>query len=196
MCAWHASCSFSNVLQISARSNDAATSYLCRPTSRASLLITTTCNILNPPSLMRTQQTYPPKSRPLSQLSFERELAFSDVVSFATFSFPSGALHRRSGMEITGRKRLCGRTPHRLRMGSSTKCARRQCAPVDCRPNYAARRRALHGGGRKGTREWSRRLRLLSTNLANHLTEQPLAGCVKHKAAHSEGQRLVLCTWV
>lgn len=66
---------------------------------------------LNPPSPMRnnTTTTYPPKKvvrcrrRPPS----EREPAFADVVSFATF-FPSAALHRRSGMEITGRTRSMG----------------------------------------------------------------------------------------
>lgn len=64
----------------------------------------------NPPSLMRTQQQQhtPQKSvRGRRPRLGERELAFPDVVSFATF-FPSAALHRRSGMEITGRTRSMG----------------------------------------------------------------------------------------
>ena len=96
------------------------------------------------------------------------ELAFRMLYHLHLFF--SAALHRRSGMEITGRTQSTGRDrgspriPHRLRMGSSTKCARRQCAPVDCRPNSAARGResATWRSKLNGPEEWStRRLRLL-----------------------------------
>jgi hypothetical protein len=104
--------------------------------------------------------------------------------------FFSAALHRRSGMEITGRTQSTGRDhgspriPHRLRIGSSTKCARRQCAPVDCRPNSAARGRSAAWRRLNGPRSGQQGDCDCSDQLLSSHSEQAFAGCVKHCASH------------
>lgn len=111
---------------------------------------------LNPPSPMRNNiTTYPPKKSSVAAaaLVWERAGVCGCCIICHFFSFSSIASAFRHGnyREDT----LYGRTPHRLRMGSSTKCARRrQCAPVGCRPNSAAWRiRAAREEAQKGTRE-------------------------------------------
>lgn len=143
----------------------------------------------NPRSLMRTQQqqhTHQKAVRGRRPRLGERAGVSGCCIICHFFSFSSIASAFRHGnyREDT----LYGRTPHRLRMGSSTKCARRrQCAPVGCRPNSAARRRAAREEAEKGPRSGQGDCDCSQANLANPLTEQPLAGCAKHKAAHVEG---------
>lgn len=99
-----------NSLQISERSKDTGTSCLRRPTSHAPPLITTTCNIPQPnlSDEKHNNNNIPPKkSSVVAALVCERRAGVFGCCIICHF-FPSAALHRRSGMEITGRTRSMG----------------------------------------------------------------------------------------